>query len=80
MRQTNIARNSLDNKDFLQLRQTTDKIAAALTQRLKEHLTILRPLFTPRKLFGTYIKSASLEEVNGSDRAFAKLQEMYGRI
>ena len=80
MTNSTVARNSLDNKEFLQLRQTTDKIAAVLAQRLKEHLTTLRPLFTPRKLLGTYVKSASLEEVNGSDRVFAKLQEMYGLV
>jgi hypothetical protein len=75
-----VARNSLDNKEFLQLRQTTDKIAAFLALRLKEHLTTLRPLFTPRKLLGTYVKSASLEEVAGSDKVFAKLQEMFGQL
>jgi hypothetical protein len=80
MTESNIDRKSLDNKEFLQLRQSTDKIAAVLTQRLKDHLTTLRPLFTPRKLLGTYIKSASMEEVNSSDRAFAKLQEQYGII
>jgi hypothetical protein len=80
MTESNIGRKSLDNKEFLQLRQSTDKIAAVLNQRLKDHLTTLRPLFTPRKLLGTYIKSASTEEINGSDRAFAKLQEQYGII
>ena len=80
MMESNITRKSLDNKEFLHLRQSTDKIASALTQRLKDHLTTLRPLFIPRKLLGTYIKSSSLEEVNGSDRAFARLQEQYGLI
>jgi hypothetical protein len=80
MTESTIARKSLDNKEFLHLRQSTDKIASALTQRLKDHLTTLRPLFIPRKLLGTYIKSSSLEEVNGSDRAFARLQEQYGLI
>ena len=80
MTESNIARKSLDNKEFLQLRQSTDRLAAALTQRLEDHLTTVRPLFTPRKLLGTYIKSASPEEVNGSDRAFARLQEQYGTI
>ncbi len=80
MTESNIERKILDNKEFLQLRQSNDKIAAVLNQRLKDHLTTLRPLFTPRKLLGTYIKSSSTEEVNGSDRAFAKLQEQYGII
>jgi hypothetical protein len=80
MTESNIERKILDNKEFLQLRQSNDKIAAVLNQRLKDHLTTLRPLFTPRKLLGTYIKSSSTEEVHGSDRAFAKLQEQYGVI
>ena len=80
MTESDIPRKNLDNKEFLQLRQSTDKIAAVLAQRLKDHLTTLRPLFIPRKLLGTYIKSSSTEEVSGSDRAFAKLQEQYGSI
>jgi hypothetical protein len=59
------------------LRQATEKIAAVLAKRLKEHLSILRPLFFPRKLFGTYMKSSITEEVLGSDKAFAELQELY---
>jgi hypothetical protein len=80
MTESNIERKSLDNKEFLQLRQSTDKIAAALARRLKDHLATLRPLFIPRKLLGTYIKSSSTEEISGSDKAFAKLQEKYGLI
>lgn len=75
-----VPRKSLDSQEFLQLRQATERIGRVLQQRLKEHLTILRPLFIPRKLFGTYIKSSSTEEVHGSDKAFAELQERYGAI
>jgi hypothetical protein len=80
MNQETIVRKSLDNQEFLKLRQATDKIADVLTKRITTHLDILRPLFIPKKLLGTYVKSASMEEVVGSDKAFAMLQERYAAI
>lgn len=80
MPEPNIPRKDLDNQEFLKLRQATGKIAAELDSRLKRHLTTLRPLFIPRKLLGTYVKSASQQEIHGSEKAFAELQEMYGHI
>lgn len=76
----NTPRTDLDNQEFLELRQTTNKISSFLSLRLKEHLTTLRPLFIPRKLLGTYIKSSMQQEVNGSDKAFAELQERFSAI
>lgn len=76
----NTPRTDLDNQEFLELRQTTNKISSFLSLRLKEHLTTLRPLFTPRKLLGTYIKSSLQQEISGSDKAFAELQERYSAI
>lgn len=73
-------RKNVDDKQFLKLRQVTEKIAGILDKRLKDHLEVLKPLFIPRKLLGTYIKSASKEEIPGSDKAFAELQEQYGAI
>ncbi len=75
-----ITRKDLDNKEFLKLRKATEKIGAVLEKRLKSHLTVLRPLFMPRKLFGTYIKSSAMQEVPGADKAFAGLQEQYGAV
>jgi len=75
-----IIRKDLDNQQFLQLRQNTEKISDVLEKRLSEHLNVLRPLFIPRKLLGTYIESASTDEVHGSDKAFAELQEYFGAI
>jgi hypothetical protein len=80
MTELNIPRTDLDNQEFLGLRQATDKIAALLSQRLKEQLTTLRPLFIPRKLLGTYIKSSAQQEIHGSDKAFAELQERFSSI
>ena len=80
MHDLNIPRTDLDSQEFLELRQATDKISSFLGERLRIHLTTLRPLFIPRKLLGTYIKSASQQEVNGSDKAFAELQERYSAI
>jgi len=75
-----ITRKDLDNQEFLKLRKATEKIGVVLEKRLKNHLTVLRPLFMPRKLFGTYIKSSAMQEVPGADKAFAGLQEQYGMI
>ena len=77
---TEIIRKNLDNQQFMRLRQNTEKISEVLKKRLSEHLNVLRPLFIPRKLLGTYIESASTDEVHGSDKAFAELQEYFAAI
>jgi hypothetical protein len=75
-----IPRKKLDNQEFFKLRQVTEKVAHALGRRLANHLDILRPLFIPRRLLGTYVKSAVIEEVPRSEKAFADLQELYSTI
>ncbi len=75
-----IIRRSLDNEQFLKLRQATEKVSAALSKRLARHLEVLRPLFIPRRLLGSYVKSASMEEVGGAEKAFATLQERYAAV
>jgi len=75
-----INRKKLDNGQFLELRQSTEKVAAALSKRLSSHLEVLRPLFIPRKLLGSYVKSAGMEEVSGAEKAFATLQERYAAV
>jgi hypothetical protein len=74
----NIIRKDLDNEQFMRLRQNTKSIMQLLDKRLKSQLKTLRPLFTPQKLLGTYIKSANPDEVSGSDKAFAELQAKFG--
>jgi len=80
MQSESIIRKDLNNEEFLSLRQNTEKIGDALSKRLKSHLDVMRPLFMPRKLLGTYIKSAVNEEITGSDKAFAELQKQYAAI
>ncbi|MBW1729717.1 MAG: hypothetical protein JRH08_16895 [Deltaproteobacteria bacterium] len=80
MSQKEIQRKSLDNQEFLKLRGATEKISEALARRLNKHLNVLRPLFIPRRLLGTFVKSGTPEEVAGSDKAFAELQERYAAI
>ncbi len=80
MTELNIPRSDLDSQEFLELRRATDRISSFLGRRLREHLTTLRPLFIPRKLLGTYIKSASQQEIHGSDKAFAELQERFNTV
>ena len=80
MKKKDMPRKKLDDQQFLKLRQTTEKIAGALDKRLKDHLAVLKPLFIPGKLLGTYVKSTLMEDIHGSDKAFAELQELYAAI
>jgi hypothetical protein len=80
MSNDSIPRKDLDNKQFIQLRKNTEKIADILDKRLKGHLNTLKPLFTPRKLLGSYIKSVNTGDVPGSDKAFSELQEQYAAV
>jgi hypothetical protein len=80
MKKEKISRKDLDSQQFLELRQVTETIAGVLDKRLKYHLTVLRPLFVPRRLFGTYVKSAVMEEVTESDKAFAEFQQQYAAV
>jgi len=75
-----ITRKNLDNAEFVQLRRATDKLAAFLNKRLSGHLEVLKPLFIARSLLGSYLKSASMEDVPVSDKAFADLQERYSAV
>ncbi len=75
-----ISRKQLDNQEFFKLRQITERITNALSKRLSTHLDILRPLFIPRRLLGTYVKSAVMEEVPRSEKAFADLQDLYATV
>jgi hypothetical protein len=80
MEREEIPRKDLDSQEFLKLRKATEKIADALEKRLRDHLNILRTLFVPRKLFGTYIQSSAMQEVPGAEKAFAELQEHYAAV
>ena len=80
MNESTISRKDLDNDQFIQLRKNTEKIAEFLHKRLKGHLNILKPLFNPVRLLGSYIKSAAMEDVPGSDKEFARLQEEYAAV
>jgi len=80
MSESNMPRKDLDNQEFLKLRQATARIGEELESRLRRHLETLRPLFVPRKLLGTYLKSSVQQEVHGSEKAFAELQEMYASV
>lgn len=72
-----IPRKSLDNEEYMRLREVTQKVSDELSKRLKRHLLLLQPLFTARKLLGTYVKSSRDEEVTGADNAFAELRGQY---
>jgi hypothetical protein len=57
------------------LREKTEAIAQLLQKQLKTYLETLRPLLAPRRLLGKY--TGVKEDVVGSDRAIAQLQEQH---
>lgn len=75
-----VPRKDLDNAEFLNLRQTTEKIAGFLNKRIKTHLAVLKPLFDPQQLLGSYVRSTSNKDVPVSDKAFAMLQQRYATV
>jgi hypothetical protein len=79
-KQEGIPRRNLNNQEYFKFRQATEKVSEALNKRLAGHLEVLRPLFHPRLLLGTYIKSAVMEEVPRAEKVFADLQELYASV
>jgi len=75
-----IPRKRLDSAEFVQLRRATDRIAGYLNKRLSAHLEVLKPLFPARTLLGAYVKSATMEDVPISGKAFADLQERFAAV
>lgn len=75
-------RKIVDRDKFLEIRQTSEKVTKILDKRLKEHLSVIKALFFPKKLLGlgTYIQSSVIEDVLGADKAFAEIQEKYSAI
>jgi hypothetical protein len=66
---------SLTFEQLADLREKTEAVSQLLQRQLKSYLETLRPLFAPRRLLGKY--TGVKEDVVGSDRAFAQLQEQY---
>lgn len=73
-------RKTLDSAEFVRLRRATDRIAAYLNKRLAGHLEVVKPLFAARLLLGSYVKTATMEDVPVSDKAFADLQERFAAV
>lgn len=66
--------------EMAQLRDTSQKIAATLLKELEGHLKTLTPLFSPRKVLGEFMQSASRDKVVGAEKNFSALEENYKAI
>jgi hypothetical protein len=78
MEEQSSAGKSLTFEQLADLREKTETIAQLLQKQLKAYLDTLRPLLAPRRLLGKY--TGVKEDVSGSDRAFAQLQEQYKAV
>ena len=78
MKETNRRDNALSIEKLSHLREKTESFSQFFGDMLKSHLDTLRPLFAPRRLLGRH--AGAKEDVTGSDRALALLQEKYRAV
>ncbi len=69
---------SLTIEDLSQLREKTESVAQFFEGQLRRYLDTLRPLFAPRRLLGRHV--GAKDDVPGSDRALAQVQEKYREV
>src|SRR5262245_32889604 len=78
MEEQGSAENSLTFDQLVDLREKTDAIAELLQKQLRAYLETLRPLLARRRWLGKY--TGVKEDVVGSDKAFAQLQDQYKAV
>lgn len=65
---------------LLKLRRATRALADDLEQELRGYLETLAPLVRPKRLLGDLIAGASTESYPDAEKAFAQLQELFGKV
>jgi len=65
---------------LLALRKATRSIADLLRSEMKEYLSTLAPLFSPRSVLGNYAERGTYEAASIGEKAFRELQELYQKI
>ncbi|HKC49747.1 MAG TPA: hypothetical protein VKF60_03070 [Myxococcota bacterium] len=68
---------ALTTDDLARLRAKTEAVAKLVRERLAAQLEALRPVLSPRRLFGRHVRGASRDEVPGAERAITRLRERY---
>jgi hypothetical protein len=67
-------------QQLLALRKATRSIADFLRSQMKEYLSTLAPLFSPRHVLGNYAARGTYEASSVGEKAFKELQELYQTI
>lgn len=65
---------------LLKLRRATRALAGDLEKELRGYLETLAPLVRPKRLLGDLIAGASTESYPEAEKAFAQLQELFGKV
>jgi hypothetical protein len=65
---------------LLTLRKATRSISDLLRAQMKEYLSTLAPLFSPRGVLGNYAERGAYEASSIGEKAFRELQEHYQKI
>jgi hypothetical protein len=78
MSETDATAKSLTFEQLVDLRAKTEAVAQLLQTQLRAHLETLRPLFSPRRVFGKYV--GGKEEIAGAEKAFAQLRTQFQAV
>ena len=69
---------ALTFEQLADLRVKTEVLSQFLQKQLRTYLETLRPLFSPRRLFGKYV--GGKEEVDSAEKSFGQLRTQYQQI
>ncbi len=69
---------TLTSEQLVDLRKKTQTVAQLLHSQVQSHIETLRPLFSPRRMFGKYV--GGKEEVAGADKALAQLRSAFQAV
>jgi len=78
MNEADTTAKTLTFEQLVDLREKTETIAQFLQNQLRTYLETLRPLFSPRRVFGKFV--GGKEEIAGAEKAFAQLRTQFQGI
>jgi hypothetical protein len=67
-------------QQLLSLRKATRSIAELLRGQMKDYVSTLAPLFSPRNVLGNYAESGAYQASHTGEKAFSELRELYQKI
>jgi len=67
-------------EQMAQLRERSKAVSVILNKELHAYLKTITPLFSPRKVLGEYMQSASRDKVVGAEKNYSIILENYKAV